>query len=307
MSRKGVPRMLKCRQRASAAQNTAELTITNDDSATLTIEDATPVLETHTGTPQLVFPVTLDNPVDVDVSAQFETQDGTATTADNDYDANTGTLVWKYPTGGPVSSSPNVVDGKLYIGSFDHYVYCLDAADGTLIWRYETGKRIFRTSPTVVDGKVYIGSLDTIFYCLDAATGTQVWNFTNPACQGYAMSSACVVDGRVYVGDDQLRYPRPIPDNFYCLDADTGAFVWSYQLNTGGYPEDSSPAVWSGYVYVGSIYGRIRCLNAETGAHVWSCSLSLTSSQDSKPVVQSISPSSTNPSPLGAMICLPSQ
>ena len=59
---------------------------------TLTIGDATPVLETDTGTPQLIFPVTLDNPVDANVSVNFETQDGTATTADNDYVATSGIL-----------------------------------------------------------------------------------------------------------------------------------------------------------------------------------------------------------------------
>jgi len=94
---------------------------------------------------------------------------------------------------------------------------------------------------------------------LSAAPGDLVWSY---ATGGPVRSSPAVADGRLYVtsGDTYL----------YCLDADTGAFVWSYQLNTGGYPEDSSPAVWSGYVYANDIYGRVHCLNAETGAHVWS-------------------------------------
>ncbi len=58
---------------------------------------------------------------------------------------------WKYETGHPVISSPTVVDGKVYVGSNDKFVYCLDAADGTLLWKYGTGSVVF-SSPAVVDG-----------------------------------------------------------------------------------------------------------------------------------------------------------
>jgi hypothetical protein len=63
---------------------TAAGTITNDDSATLSIGDAS-VTEDDSLTTVLSFPVTLSQPVDVNVSVDYVTQDGTATTADNDY------------------------------------------------------------------------------------------------------------------------------------------------------------------------------------------------------------------------------
>ncbi|MCB0210965.1 MAG: PQQ-binding-like beta-propeller repeat protein, partial [Anaerolineae bacterium] len=34
-------------------------------------------------------------------------------------------LRWRFKTGGPVPSSPLVVDGIVYVGSTDHYVYAL--------------------------------------------------------------------------------------------------------------------------------------------------------------------------------------
>jgi hypothetical protein len=68
----------------------------------------------------------------------------------------------------------------------------------------------------------------------------------------------------VYVGSDKV----------YCLDAATGAFVWSY--TTGG-GVASSPAVAGGMVYVGSrndyvweYDAKFYCLDAATGAFVWS-------------------------------------
>lgn len=37
----------------------------------------------------------------------------------------TGEELWRFETGGPVSSSPAVVDGVVYIGSTDNYVYAI--------------------------------------------------------------------------------------------------------------------------------------------------------------------------------------
>ncbi len=57
-------------------------TIVNDDAATVSL--AGNVSQAENLTPQ-VFTVNLSNPVDVAVTVQFSTSDGTATTADNDY------------------------------------------------------------------------------------------------------------------------------------------------------------------------------------------------------------------------------
>ena len=57
-------------------------TISNDDAAMVAI--AGNITQAENITPQ-VFSVTLSNPVDVPVTVQFSTSDGTATTSDNDY------------------------------------------------------------------------------------------------------------------------------------------------------------------------------------------------------------------------------
>ena len=74
-------------------------------------------------------------------------------------------LRWSYQTGELVTSSPAVADGRVYVGSVDGYVYCLNAADGSLAWRYKTGSGVW-SSPAVADGKVYVGSYDGYVYCL---------------------------------------------------------------------------------------------------------------------------------------------
>ncbi|HAA17030.1 MAG TPA: hypothetical protein DCE41_37085 [Cytophagales bacterium] len=71
----------------------ATVTITNDDAATLAIDDVS-VTEGDDGTAALAFTVTLTGEVDQSVSVDFATADSTATTAGNDYVANSGTITF---------------------------------------------------------------------------------------------------------------------------------------------------------------------------------------------------------------------
>ena len=81
-------------------------------------------------------------------------------------------LVWKFKTGADsVVSSPAVLDGVVYVGSADHFVYAVDAKSGEQRWKFETNGSI-SSSPAVSDGVVYIvsGGADICLYALDAAT-----------------------------------------------------------------------------------------------------------------------------------------
>ncbi|NIO11826.1 MAG: PQQ-binding-like beta-propeller repeat protein, partial [Deltaproteobacteria bacterium] len=73
---------------------------------------------------------------------------------------SSGDLVWSYTTGhwmhSYVYSSPAVAEGRVYVGSDNDTVFCLDASDGGLVWCYETGGNV-GSSPAVADGKVYVG------------------------------------------------------------------------------------------------------------------------------------------------------
>jgi len=169
---------------------------------------------------------------------------------------NTNNTIWTYTTGSIVLSSPAVADGKVYVGSDDFKVYCLNASTGVHIWNYTTGSGVF-SSPAVADSKVYIGSYDDKVYCLNASTGAHIWNYTTG---GYVDSSPAVADGKVYVGSRDHKV--------YCLNASTGVHIWNY--TTGKSVSSSSPAVADGKVYVGSDDNKTYCLNASTGAYIWS-------------------------------------
>lgn len=72
---------------------------------------------------------------------------------------------WTFQTGGPVYSSPVVAGNRVYFGSEDHWLYCLNAETGAKLWAMKTGDKII-ASPVVANGKVYIVSLDGKLYCI---------------------------------------------------------------------------------------------------------------------------------------------
>jgi len=168
--------------------------------------------------------------------------------------ADSGAIIWTYDAGNLVRS-PVVANGKVYVGSMDRKVYCLNAENGMKIWDYMTGSYIY-SSPTVSDGKVYIGSNDYKVYCLNADTGEKIWDYST---YGNVESSPAIYDGKIYVGSWDCK--------LYCLNAETGEKIWSYSSGSGAVR--SSPAVVNGKVYFGSGNNKVYCLNASSGTVIW--------------------------------------
>jgi hypothetical protein len=55
-------------------------------------------------------------------------------------DADTGQENWSFFTGGPVRLAPMVYKGKVFFGSDDGFVYCLNAKNGKSICKVRGGK-----------------------------------------------------------------------------------------------------------------------------------------------------------------------
>jgi outer membrane protein assembly factor BamB len=218
-------------------------------------------------------------------------------------DAATGTQIWKTYAGGvtmnqlgsgtylaiapPVRSSPMVLNGKVYVGSLDWNLYCLDASTGSIAWKYSTGGPILAT-PTIVDGKVYFPSSTggypiTIappsangdFYCLDASNGAVVWHNQIPyvlnLTTGYGnflFASPTVAGGMVFVSNGFIYD--------YAFNATTGATIWTHKQRfnagtpnqLGGVIQMNAPLYKYGKLYFNDYYG-ISCLNANNGSEIW--------------------------------------
>jgi outer membrane protein assembly factor BamB len=110
------------------------------------------------------------------------------------------------------------------------------------------------------------GALNSTFgavYCVERSTGRQVWSFNNDGKMKQVLSSPCLADGKLYVGEG---FHSDSGCKLYCLDAATGKKVWHHQ--TASHTE-SSPCVADGKVYCGAGSDGLLCLDAATGDTVW--------------------------------------
>lgn len=148
-----------------------------------------------------------------------------------------------------------MVDGVLYAGSTDGYVYTLDPKSGGLLQRFPVPSKTAQQI-SIVDGVVYIGSADGNVYALDLATGELRWSYL--------------------VGDHVSPYPAAREDVIYvslsdghvcALNVATGKLIWRFQT---GDSDLSDPTVdGDGTVYVGTGSGHVYALDAVTGELRW--------------------------------------
>jgi outer membrane protein assembly factor BamB len=219
---------------------------------------------------------------------------------------------WSFKTGAFVSATPAVAEGKVFVGSQDGKIYCLDAYTGALIWNYTTNYRV-QASCAYSGGKVYTGADDGIIRCFEAADGTVVWEKDiggkwADSLEFYTSSTNDPASSPIIVGDK--LYVGAKDGKFYCLSTANGAIQWSTQ--TYG-PILGSPCYYQGKIFTSSIdlnyasNGGLYCLDALTGAIVWHVTVSggRTGFASTPIIAESIfSNTSTNAKQLGpVLIC----
>ena len=208
---------------------------------------------------------------------------------------------WRFKTGDSVKSSAAIVDGRVYIGSDDGKVYCLELANGNKVWEFNVGKPI-ESSPCVVKDSVFFGSADSFIYSIDAKTGKLKWKYETGA------KILGAVNWTLSPKKDKIWVLAGSYDNkLYCIDSVTGKLVWAYEADNyingspavgdgkaifgscdellhivsiadgkgaGKIETDSyvagSPAIFGKNVYAGNYGGTFLTANIESGKTLWS-------------------------------------
>ncbi len=201
--------------------------------------------------------------------------------------------LWAFQCEDEIRGAPFYHAGAVYIGSYDHNLYSLNAADGILKWKFATDGGIV-TRPAVYEENIFIGSEDKLLYVVSTRTGKIVWTYITEGC---VRSSPRIAEGHVFFGSDDYRihavnlmsgraawrfeaaapvrstpyvtqdmvYAGCEDGNFYCVDF-RGEIKWSYKAKMA---VTSSPWVADGVVYFASLDGILYALDARSGWVIW--------------------------------------
>ncbi|HVT96316.1 MAG TPA: PQQ-binding-like beta-propeller repeat protein, partial [Acidobacteriaceae bacterium] len=192
--------------------------------------------------------------------------------------ADRGEIRWQQDLGadkGPSNywdffeSSPTLVDDRLFVGSGDGRLYCIDAASGRRIWSFDAGARI-RSTPAVVDNTVVVGAMNGRIYAVDAATGKEKWSYaTRGASHKFAdknndttsiVASPTIAGGLVAIGgrDGYL----------YAVDLQTGKLRWDITHDGSSWILSTASQQGSLFIGSGSAF-LLQAVDLSTGKESW--------------------------------------
>lgn len=175
--------------------------------------------------------------------------------------------LWQYRTDGRIDSSPAVVEDRLYFGSMDGFLYCLDVKTGRLLWKYDGGgtdsnTRGIISSPCVDSGRVYAETRCGRVLALDFLTGNLIWS---QDYGGQNLSSPVVSEGKLICG---AGYPVK---SLAAFDAVTGQKLWETATNQYVH---SSAAIANFEIFIGCNDGSVSSYDLRDGRFLWTHSSS---------------------------------
>jgi len=167
-------------------------------------------------------------------------------------DAETGAIVWTYPTYVQTWGGMAVGPGMVFGGdAWGCNLYALDEFTGELVWSTRLLSDI-SSCPMYAQGKVFVATNGGLVYALDAATGGVVWQANVP---GWIWMTTPTYGGvAIYLGTELGVY--------FALDTADGSVIW--ETPVGG-TIASSAALVNGYLYGTSYSGELYTLDADTG------------------------------------------
>ncbi len=153
--------------------------------------------------------------------------------------------LWRFTTSGPVTGTPAIADGIVYIGSYDGSLYALDAGTGKRRWAYATEAKAFERDmkvPLGISGSalvsgdlVIVGDADAVVHAMDRVTGEPVWQTSVEAAPNGSIWSSPVVWGKtIFVGVASVAKEAGFRGSVVALDWATGAIRWQTWMTPEG-------------------------------------------------------------------------
>lgn len=223
-----------------------------------------------------------------------------------------GALVWEHrvglwPRGIEIFSTPVSAKGRIYFGSRDGNVYCLDARTGQRIWvSFEVdiveGKLLAleKQGILIVPASFGLSKRHGGVVALDLKTGKKVWEKSFPdtvtgapffsqkynailvGSRGgiiYALEykhgrilwqfsvSGALPEGGALSQDEETLVMSSMDGNVYALSTKDGNLQWKFNIGLANY---ASPYIWEAKVFVASLDKSLYCFDLKTGEKKWS-------------------------------------
>jgi FOG: WD40-like repeat len=175
--------------------------------------------------------------------------------------ANNGTTVWTYKTGGKIYSTPTVYKNSVWCASSDAYLYGLDVQSGVEQFKLKNDKAVV-SSPACAGDKVMIAGGDGHCRAWDVTTGKLVWEFDS--VRNFVVTRPLVNEGVLFFGS--------WGNEFYALDIETGKSRWIWnngQTNRMLSPAQVVPVMTYGRIYLASPDRYMTVLDEQTGNVIW--------------------------------------
>ena len=103
------------------------------------------------------------------------------------------------------TSSPVLVDNRVYVTVFTGELVCLDADTGKEVWREKLASDQIHASPMYADGKLYVPMNDGSFHVLRPSdSGAEILSTTQ--LEGNCLGAPAVWNGRIYVHTTEKLY-----------------------------------------------------------------------------------------------------
>jgi FOG: WD40-like repeat len=131
-----------------------------------------------------------------------------------------GKVLWSYQADGWIFGECAVGADRIFVGSQDKSLHCLDKLTGAKRWTFATKGRI-ESAGTLDDDSIYVASCDGCMYRLKQADGEQLWKFdtARDARRKAIYSNPLLTKDTVYFAAGE--------GTVYALDRGTGEERWS--------------------------------------------------------------------------------
>ena len=168
---------------------------------------------------------------------------------------------WKFKTEAPVTNTLIYKDDVIYAAGNDGYVYALNAENGKLIWFESVGDSV-RKTPVIANDMIIVGTDSGKVCALSLKNGAEQWRYLTSS---YAVSTDITYYD--YGVDGGIVYFGSEDIYFYALNAKTGKFIWSFYTSA---TDIKTCAAYDGKIYFGAGNGVFHAMDALTGKEIWS-------------------------------------